>query len=308
MRNHSATHLMHEALRQTLGNHVQQAGSLVAPDYLRFDFNHFEKPTSEQLQTIEKIVNDKILENFNVNTQVLSIEQAKKNSKVKMFFGDKYGDVVRLVTMDPKYSMELCGGTHVHNTSEIGLFKIISESSIAAGVRRIEAVTGKGIELYLENLQNKLDEKNKINEDLTSKIKYLERELNILKINLLTDSLYKLIEETEVVAGNKLLVKNIAVESIDDLRELADNLRNKAGKQTIILLISVSSEKIQLACAVTDDLKAKFPAGKLVGDAAKILGGGGGGKPHLATAGGKDITKLDELISNFKNIVINYSK
>jgi alanyl-tRNA synthetase len=306
-RNHSATHLMHEALRQVLGNHVQQAGSLVAPDYLRFDFNHFEKPTSEQLQNIEKIVNDKILENFIVNTQVLSIEEAKKNSKVKMFFGDKYGDVVRLVTMDPKYSMELCGGTHVHNTSEIGLFKIISESSIAAGVRRIEAVTGKGIENYIDNLQIKLDEKNRVNEDLSSKIKYLERELNTIKINLLTDSLYKLIEEADNVNGNKLLVKNIAVESMDDLRDIADNLRNKAGKQAIILLISASSDKIQLACAVTDDIKAKFPAGKLVGEAAKILGGGGGGKPHLATAGGKDISKLSELIRDFKNIIINFS-
>ena len=158
MRNHSATHLLHESLRDVLGNHIQQAGSLVAPEYLRFDFNHFEKVNQYQLNEIEKLVNKKILENINVNVEEKSLEDAKKNSKIKMFFGDKYGDTVRVITMDPKFSLELCGGTHVNNTSEIALFKIISESSVAAGIRRVEAITGKKVIEYIENLNSKINE------------------------------------------------------------------------------------------------------------------------------------------------------
>ena len=155
MRNHSATHLLHEALHEVLGVHVKQAGSLVEPDYLRFDFNHYEKINENELLKIESIVNNKILENIEVKTVVLPIEEAKKNPNIKMFFGDKYGDIVRVVTMDEKFSLEFCGGTHVKNTSEIGAFKIISETGIAAGVRRIEAITGKATINYILNIQGK---------------------------------------------------------------------------------------------------------------------------------------------------------
>jgi len=159
MRNHSATHLLHEALRQVLGDHIKQAGSLVAPEYLRFDFNHFEKVSSEDISRIETIVNERILESIRVGTEIMKLDEISKNSKVRMFFGDKYGDVVRVVTMDPKFSIEICGGTHVSNTSEIGMFKIVSESSIAAGIRRIEAVTGRGVREFIHSLERKIEDK-----------------------------------------------------------------------------------------------------------------------------------------------------
>ncbi len=302
-RNHSATHLMHEALRTILGDHVQQAGSLVSPEHLRFDFNHFEKVTNEQLSEIEKMVNKKILENINVNIEVLPLEKARENSKIKMFFGDKYGDEVRVITMDPKYSMELCGGIHVGNTAEIGLFKIVSESSIAAGVRRIEAVTGKGIEEYINETLNKLDNsKNEIAE-LHSQISHLEKEIAKLKLKEATSHFEKYANSGKNVKGINVIAVEIKVEDMQQLRDLAESFRNYLGKNSIALLATVADEKIQIACVVTDDLVSKYPAGKLVGIAAKLIGGGGGGKPQFATAGGKDITKLAELLNSFNEIV-----
>ena len=306
MRNHSATHLLHEALRTVLGNHVQQAGSLVSPDYLRFDFNHFEKVKPEQLSQIEIMVNDKILENINVNIVEKSIETARENSKIKMFFGDKYGDTVRVVTMDPKYSMELCGGTHVNNTSEIGLFKISSESSVAAGVRRIEAITGKAVTEYIENLNNEIITAGKTNEELHHKIKQLEREISGFKLDNKSDSLSNLIVKAKILNGIKIVSDKVEVESLDELRNLADNLRNLLASKGIGLLASEIDGKAQIVCVVTDDLKDSYPAGKLVGLSAKILGGGGGGKSHLATAGGKDTARLPELINTFTEIVENF--
>ncbi len=306
VRNHSATHLLHEALRTVLGNHVQQAGSLVAPDYLRFDFNHFEKVKPEQLSQIERIVNDKILENINVNIEEKNIETARENPKIKMFFGDKYGDTVRVVTMDPKYSMELCGGTHVNNTSEIGLFKISSESSVAAGVRRIEAITGKAVTEYIDNLNNEIITAGKTNEELHHKIKQLEREISGFKLDSKSDNLSNLIAKAKVLNGIKIVSDKVEVESLDELRNLADNLRNLLASKGIGLLASEIDGKAQIVCVVTDDLKDSYPAGKLVGLSAKILGGGGGGKSHLATAGGKDTARLPELINTFTEIVENF--
>jgi alanyl-tRNA synthetase len=303
MRNHSATHLLHEALRQTLGNHIKQAGSLVAPDYLRFDFNHFEKVTDEELAKIEGIVNEKILQNFNVDTQVLSLTEAQKNQKIKMFFGDKYGDSVRVVTMDKNFSLELCGGTHVKNTSEIGLFKIISESSIAAGVRRIEAVTGKGVEKYISGLITKLDEKQSYIEDLHDKVKKLEKHLTDIKMADMSNDLKSLIDNAIMIDSIRVIAKQGEFDSIDQMRDVAENLRNEFGTKGIGLLASVKDDKVHLVCVVTDDLKNKIPAGKLVSSAAAIIGGNGGGKPHMATAGGKDISKLPELLEGFKEIV-----
>ena len=308
MRNHSATHLLHEALRLTLGDHVKQAGSLVAPDYLRFDFNHFEKLTEEEIKQIEKIVNEKIRQQINIQTQELAIDEAKENPKIKMFFGDKYGDKVRVVTMDEEYSQELCGGTHVSNTAEIGMFKITSESSIASGVRRIEAVTGRGVEEYIDKLED--DIKNRSNElnDLMNKIRKMEKQLSKQKVEQTAGNVDDMISNAEEVDGIRIVAREIEVDNVDQLRAAADELRNKFGTMGIGLLAISGEGKVQMVCAVTDDLKKQLPAGKLVGDAAKRLGGGGGGKPHMATAGGKDVENLGKVLGEFPEIVKSHLK
>ncbi|MBS4001113.1 MAG: alanine--tRNA ligase [Desulfobulbaceae bacterium] len=302
MRNHSATHLMHEALRVVLGEHVQQAGSLVAPGYLRFDFNHFEKVNAEQIHQIERIVNDKILEIVDINIEEVDMEIASQNSKIKMFFGDKYGDRVRVVTMDSKYSMELCGGTHVRNTSEIGIFKIISESSIAAGVRRIEAITGREVENYINSLSNKLEESKQKQDELLDRIKELDKEINKIKLN---ETVNQIINESKAIniKGINLFIYKLNNDNNSDLRNIAEKLRETYNKNSIAFISAINDGKVQLACTVSDDLVANYNAGKLIGQAAKTVDGGGGGKPHLATAGGKDLSKLDELMQLFPKIV-----
>ena len=305
-RNHSATHLLHEAMRLTLGDHVRQAGSLVSPDYLRFDFNHFEKVSAEDIKKIEKIANSKVFEAVNVITREMPIEEASKNPKIKMFFGDKYGDMVRAVTMDDKYSVELCGGTHVKNTSEIGIIKIINESSIAAGVRRIEAVTGPAAELYIEKLENKYSESENYIVELNDKIRNLEKEIAKMRQGDMKKGFDEWIASAKIINNVRVIAREIKVDSLDDLRSAGENLRETLGTLGIALLATVLSDKVQLVCVVTDDLTAKAPAGKLVGNAAKILGGGGGGKAHLATAGGKDAGKLPELLNIFSEIVKNF--
>jgi len=303
MRNHSATHLMHEALNRVLGTHIKQAGSLVAPDYLRFDFNHFEKVSSEELKQIESIVNEKILSDIQVDTRIMPLEEAQKSTKAKMFFGDKYGDIVRVVVMDEKYSMEFCGGTHVRNTSEIGLFKIISESSIAAGVRRIEAITGKAVEKYIYDLLAKIEEKNRQQEDFINQIKSLEKEISSAKMGDAIKGMDAILGAAVEKNGIKIASGEVAAENLDQLRTLGEELRNALKTNGIGLLGTIIEDKAQIVCVVTDDLNKRVPAGKVVGLAAKVLGGGGGGKPHLATAGGKDVSKLPELIKNFSSII-----
>ena len=303
--NHTATHILHEALRKVLGEHLQQAGSLVTSNYLRFDFNHFEKLTNEQLEKVEDTVNSVILDQFDITTEYLELEEAKKNSKIKMFFGDKYGDIVRVVNVG-EFSSELCGGTHIKNTSEIGIFKIISESSIAAGVRRIEAVTSKEVLNYIKELETKIEEKNVHIHALGDKIKNLEKEINRTKLETLSNSTAELTSDFILIGDIKIISKQLELENIDQLRVAAEKIRESFNTNGICLVASVIENKVQLACAVTDDLKSKAPAGKLVGEAAKILGGGGGGKPHLATAGGKDTSKLDYLLkTEFYNILRN---
>lgn len=305
MRNHSATHLLHEALKEVLGNHIKQAGSLVSPDYLRFDFNHFEKIALEELEKIEHIVNTKIFSKITVKTEELQLDEAKKNPKIKMFFGDKYGDIVRAVTMDENFSIELCGGTHVKNTSEIGIFKIINETSIAAGVRRIEAITGPAVEKYIKQINNELKKKDFEKEELLEKIKQLEKVISSNKMQDLTAEIDSLINKAQIINGIKVLTAEINDADIDTLRNLGDEIRNKIAKQGIALITTQNEGKVQLCCVVTDDLKEKYPAGKLVGTAAKFLGGGGGGKAHLATAGAKDISKLKELLEKFPEMIFS---
>ena len=303
MRNHSATHLLHEALRTVLGSHVQQSGSSVSAEALRFDFNHFEKVSAEDLEKIEKIANEKVLEVIDVKVEELSLEAAQANPKIKMFFGDKYGDVVRAVTMDEKFSIELCGGTHVGNTSEIGLIKIVSESSIAAGVRRIEAVTGAGVLEYIENQKQQIQAEKHHAEELNSKIIGLEKEIGKMKQADVAKSFDKWIADAEMVGDIRLVAQIIETDDKDTVLNTAESLRDKLSSNGIGVIACVLEGKAQITCVVTDDLKAKYPAGKLVGFAAKQLGGGGGGKPHIASAGGKDIEKLPEVIKNFSDIL-----
>jgi alanyl-tRNA synthetase len=296
MRNHTATHLLHEALRLTLGEHLQQSGSLVTATHLRFDFNHYEKVSVQQLKQIEKLVNDVILAQMPVITNVYSIEEAKKNPKIKMFFGDKYGDVVRAVSTGD-FSVELCGGTHIKNTSEIALFKIVSESSIAAGVRRIEAITGKAAHEYVRNLEEQILDKSAEIDELKNTIKHFEKEIEKAKLEQISNATSSLTADAKEIAGIRVLTKQMELENLDQLRTTAEKVREQFNKNGICLIAAIIEDKVQLACSVTDDLKGKYPAGKLVGEAAKLLGGGGGGKPHLETDGGKDISKLDELLN-----------
>lgn len=298
-RNHSATHLLHEALRRVLGNHVQQSGSLVAPDALRFDFSHFQKVSAEELLEIEHIINDKIRERFPVQTLELPIEEARKIHGVKMFFGDKYGDKVRVVIIDEKFSAEFCGGTHVTNSSDIGLFKILHETSIASGIRRIEAVTSAGVESYIHGLHQAIEDEKNAASGLHDKIKQLEKELSNYKVEQIAAEIPAMISKATIIDGIRVLAEQIPSTDGEQLKLLGDHLRNGLGKQGIGVLATVTDGKIQLVCVVTDDLTSRFQAGKVVGALAKQLGGGGGGKPHLATAGGKDIDKLSEALASF---------
>lgn len=306
--NHSATHLMHEAIRLTVGEHIQQQGSLVSEEHLRFDFNHYEKVSNEQIEQIERIVNEKIRENIPVITNVIPLEEARTNSKIKMYFGDKYGEIVRAVVIDDKYSVELCGGTHVKHTGEIAYFKVKSESSVASGIRRIEAVTGAGFDNYLVEMNNKFNQHIAREQELNDLVKKLEREITKIKSQNLLQDVDSILSEAKSVGDIKLIAKSLDIENLDQLRDFTDSLRMKATTNTIILTTITVEDKIQLCVAVTDDLTSKYQAGKLIGSAAKFLGGGGGGKPHLATAGGKDLSKLNDLLnSEFEKIILTLS-
>lgn len=307
MRNHSATHLLHEALRQVLGEHIRQQGSLVTDKYLRFDFNHFQKVNNEEITKIERIVNDKIFEGHIVSTEILSLDEAKNNPSIKMYFGDKYGDMVRAVKMGGEFSTELCGGTHVANTAEIGLFKIIAESSVASGVRRIEAITGRAIEEFINQKNRNIDNLISQEKSLNEKIKLLEKEIKKFQTVEIGGSIERMIEDSTDILGTKVISELLEADNKDLLTDLADKIREK-GKNNLVALLSAKIDgKVLLVCTVTDDLKNSLPAGKLVGEAAKYLGGGGGGKPHLATAGAKDDSNLDTLLkSEFYKIVTSF--
>jgi len=347
-RNHSATHLMHEALKRTLGDTVKQMGSLVSDEYLRFDFPHFEKVQAEQIKDIEDIVNGKVNEKITVNTLIdIPIEEANKLPNVKKLFGEKYGDKVRVVQIDPNFSVEFCGGTHVKSTNEIGLFKIIKEESISSGVRRIFARTGEGIihyindkvrdidliltelpEKYSSNFLSAVDDfkKNIKSADYKDialmrklleyqdstvhtlhdlKDKYLEekKELDkkMMKQNLekAFAQLDEMISGAPEVNGNKVLVSKIDCTNSEEFKAIGEELRKKL-RSGIGFLAAVSESKINLVCTVSDNLiiDKKLSAGNIIRDAAKQLGGGGGGRPQLATAGGKDVEKLDDVLAS----------
>ncbi len=308
MRNHSATHFLHSALRKILGTHVQQSGSYVGPDRLRFDFTHFSKLSESEIRDIESLINEKLRENIDLyHHRNIPFEEAKKMGAL-MFFGDKYGDRVNVVQFGD-FTMEFCGGTHVKNSAQIGLFKIISESSIASGVRRIEAVTGAGVERYiLSQIENQRKNEEKVFELLEEK-KKLEKELNELKLKEKLGGIDSIVQSPNEIADVKVFKGKVNAANMDELKSMGDELRNKM-KSGAGLLISEVEGKVYMVCVVSDDLiKAKnLMAGKIVGQVAKILGGGGGGRPHLATAGGKDISKIDEALDKFDTIVEDFIK
>ncbi|HQV30321.1 MAG TPA: DHHA1 domain-containing protein, partial [Calditrichia bacterium] len=303
--NHTATHLLHAALREALGDHIRQAGSLVAPDYLRFDFTHFKKIEPEELTAIEKRVNQKIRENLPVDYFNTDFNTAKAAGAMALF-GEKYGDVVRVVNIAP-YSMELCGGCHVRNTGEIGAFMIASESSTASGIRRIEAYTGIRSEETMRHQRELLGQisalLNTPAEHLSGRItemlqhqKELEKHLQQLQAGEVLGQVDELLSKAEDLGSVKLIIAEFQDSEVDILKQAADELRMKSSA-TVGFLVNHSSDKLNFVCMVSDDLvKSKtVAAGDLVREAAKIAGGGGGGKPHLATAGARDAAKLPEV-------------
>lgn len=303
MRNHSATHLLHKALREILGNHVKQAGSLVEPVRLRFDFTHYKKLSKEEIEAIEQLINEKIREALPlIHHRNIPFEEAKKMGAL-MFFGDKYGDRVNVVQFGD-FSMEFCGGTHVSNTSEIGLLKIVSEGSISSGVRRIEAVTGEGVEKYIDEQLQKLVELSEKYEQLFEEKQQLEKEIARLRLQEKVKEIDSFIINKKQIDGFAVVSGIVNVDNMDQLKELGDVLRDKL-KSGVGLLASTFENKVSFVCVVTDDLikGKKLSAGKIVGEVAKFVGGGGGGKPHLATAGGKEVSKLSEALKQFDLIV-----
>lgn len=316
-RNHTATHLLHAALKEVLGSHVNQAGSYVGPDRLRFDFSHFSQVTEEELKRVESIVNERILDSLDVDITETEISKAKAMGAMALF-GEKYGDVVRVVSV-PGFSMELCGGVHVKNTALIGMFKIISESSSGAGVRRIEAVTGHGALAFVnetETLVRNIAQSLKCRtSDILGRIESLQTELNTSeqKANELADriassQLDEIDSKVKDFKGIKALVQSVAVDDIDALRSLGDKMRDKVGG--VVVLANVASEdKINiLAMATKDATKAGIHCGNIVKEVAKITGGNGGGRPDMAQAGGKDVTKLQEALDAAWNIIAGQVK
>ena len=303
MRNHSATHFLHKALREILGQHVQQSGSLVEPERLRFDFSHFEKVKEAELDAIESLVNEKLRENIPLSHhRDTPFEEAKKMGAL-MFFGDKYGDKVNVVQFGD-YTMEFCGGTHVKNSSEIGLFKIVSESSIASGVRRIEAVTGAGVEKLIENLELRIENDEKKINELHEEKKKLEKEIAALQLKEKLGGIDSIVSSPVEVNGIKIFKGKVSASNMDELKSMGDELREKM-KSGVGVMISEIEGKVGIVAVVSDDLikEKKILAGNIVKQVAQIVGGSGGGRPHLATAGGKDVAKIDEALESIERFL-----
>jgi alanyl-tRNA synthetase len=299
-RNHTATHLLQMALRQVLGEHVQQRGSLVAPDRLRFDFSHLTALTEKQIAKVNGIVNEKIRQNLRVYAEDMPYKKAMEEGVIALF-DEKYGDVVRAVKIgEPRVSAELCGGTHVAATGEIGLFLIISESSIGAGLRRIEAVTGRGAEAFIERRFLDLE---KVVENRGTELETERRQTLALERELAKKTAESLLAQAEVINGVTVLVANVPSSRLEILREMSDLLRDKL-KSVVVVLGTVYEGKPAFLAAVTPDLVDKgYDAGKIVKQVAEVTGGSGGGKPGLAQAGGKDKKKLAQALKLVKSLI-----
>ncbi|WP_456342566.1 alanine--tRNA ligase [Thermovibrio sp.] len=311
MRAHTATHLLHKALREVLGNHVKQAGSLVLPDRLRFDFTHFEAPTKEELRSVEKLVYRWIMDNYPVKTLELPYDEAIERGAIALF-GEKYGDVVRVVDVGG-VSVELCGGTHVKRSGDIGFFKLISESSVSAGTRRVEAVVGNeaqkwvwGKEELVESLRRELQSPE---EQLPAKVSALvkelkekEKEVERLKKKLASSQVDSIVESAPEVKGVKVITAKLEGFGGKELAEVADVIRNKAGRSAV-MLVGVKDGKATLLIALTKDLTDKLHAGHLIREIAPVLGGKGGGRPDMAQGGVRELAKLSEAFELFKRNV-----
>ncbi len=315
-RNHTATHLLHAALRQVLGTHVKQAGSLVAPDRLRFDFVHPAAVTREELDRIERLVNEHVLENTEVRTDVRPTTEAIASGAMALF-GEKYGDTVRVVSI-PGFSLELCGGTHTRATGDIGLFAIDRESGVAAGVRRIEAVTGHGAyahyrqtEHALDNVLRALNTSPEQAADavtkLQSELKKLTREVSDLKVKAAVGGASGASSGSgmaaEQIDGISLVARRVSGLDRVALRNLADSLKANLKSGVVVLAAEAEDGKVSLVVSVTKDLTGKVPAGQIVRQIAPIVGGGGGGRPDFAEAGGKDPSRIDDLLSESRTVV-----
>lgn len=311
-RNHSATHLLHQALKNVLGSHVHQAGSLVEADRLRFDFTHFEAPTEEQLRAVERQVNEQILNNLPVETFEMSYDEARSVGAIALF-GEKYGEQVRVVKMGD-FSKELCGGTHVPQTGVIGSFKILSETGVGAGLRRIEAVTGTAALDFYEQQSDLLSQitsllktpanqvVNKI-QGLLQELKDKDREIEQLNQKIARYQVDELLHQKQTVAGAAVLAVKVQASDMEGLRTMADLLRQKLGSG-VVVLGAVMDDKVNFVAAATKDLLPRgIHAGLIVKEVAKVTLGGGGGRPDMAQAGGKDPSKLDEALSKVVDIV-----
>lgn len=311
-KNHSATHLMQKALREVLGTHVQQKGSYQDDERTRFDFSHFEAMTAEELAAVEKMVNEKIAENIAVDTQVMTMDEAKKTGAMALF-DEKYGETVRVVSMGD-FSKEFCGGTHVKNTGEITAFKIVSESGVAAGVRRIEALTGDNVFAYYKNIEDELEAAAKAAKatpatliekigHMMAEIKALQSENESLKSKAAKEALGDVMNQVTEVKGVKLLAAKVDGVDMNGLRDLGDQLKAKLG-DGVVVLASASDGKVNLVAMATDAAMAKGAhAGNLIKGIAALVGGGGGGRPNMAQAGGKNPEGIDKAIEEAKAVL-----
>ncbi len=305
-KNHSATHLLQKALREVLGTHVEQSGSYVDGERLRFDFSHFAAMTAEELEKVEAIVNEKIAENIAVVTEEMSSEDAKKTGAMALF-GEKYGEKVRVVKMGD-FSVELCGGTHVANTGMITAFKIVSENGVAAGVRRIEALTGNGVFAYYKNLEKTLEQAAKVLkttpnslvekcEHVMADMKALASENESLKSKAAKDALGDVMDQVQEVKGMKLLATSVDGVDMNGLRDLGDQLKEKLGEGVVVLLSNQDGKVNMIAMATDGAVKAGAHAGNLIKGIAAFVGGGGGGRPNMAQAGGKNPAGIKDAIA-----------
>ncbi len=309
--NHTATHLLHFALRKILGDHVKQAGSLVAPDRFRFDFTHFSQTTDRELAEIETIVNQRIRDNVPVETVEMEAEKAFKSGATALF-EEKYGDWVRMVSLED-FSKELCGGTHTRATGNIGLFKIIEESSVASGVRRIEALTGGAALAHVQEIDKLLDETARLLkerpdivpqrvEKMLTHQKSLEKEVERLKAKIASEVIDDVEEDVKTVNNVKVLAKKVAVDQPAALRDLADRFKDKI-QSGIVVLGSAAGNKAMLVVIVSKDLTDRFHAGEIVKQVAAVVGGSGGGRPDMAQAGGSKPEKLDTALEKAIEII-----
>jgi alanyl-tRNA synthetase len=311
---HSATHLMHAALRKVLGTHVQQKGSLVNEDYLRFDFSHFSKMTKEEIQKVESIVNEKIRENIPVVIQQMQKEEALKTGAMALF-GEKYGDVVRVVMMDSQYSIELCGGTHVGNTGELGFFKITNETAVGAGLRRIEAVSGKAAENFINNelqdlnlvkeqLKNPKDLPKALESFLSEKEK-LTKQIDHLQSQIL-DTVTEQIRRKAISINDVNFIGEIVnISTADALKKLALLLKDKLRDSVIVLCANIES-KANVVVSIDENIHSSknLDAVKIIKEiVAPLIKGGGGGQKTFASAGGQDVTKFEEVIEKIKRLL-----